>query len=332
MPDDIAENLLTLTHHGTGYTLYSDPADAGVRENPDVVDVAKATTLLGTGGTRPWVDRCTVYVFRLPDFGPVEAPFTTAAFTFHYGAKQSTLQPNDLYGLGRRAAPDVLASDYYGQTADEDPSDATRLQTNVLTHQTPLGLIHTSPTGNASLLDYLNDQYASGVGAGDYVFLRLNTAGAKDGIDRATLTMSEGASTSPEDTRPRLYFTTTLPLSHHQEWRTTHFGSPFSSGFGADEEDPNQDGENNYLEFVTGQNPFSDSLVHTEIQPPGTAQNPIFRYDRNTDAVADGNLFLVEWSESLLPDSWSSEGVTQAIEEETDSIQSMAAEIDIERI
>jgi len=184
--------------------LFSELADAGVRENLAVIDQAKATTLLGTGGTNPWVDRCTVYVFQLPDLGAVAAPFTSASFRFHVAAKQNSLKDNDLYGLGRRNSPTVLGSDYYGQTAASDPSDATRLQTDILTDATPLGVVSTSTGGNAALLNYLNAQYQSGAGIGKYVFLRLNTAAPKTGINRATLTMAEAAAAA---TRPRITYT-----------------------------------------------------------------------------------------------------------------------------
>ena len=105
-----------------GGVLYSVGADASVRENRVAVDAASATTLLGAGGSNPWVDRCTVYVFQLPDLGAVADPFTSASFSFNYEAKQGLLKNNDMYGLGRRRSATVLGSDYYGKTATRDPS------------------------------------------------------------------------------------------------------------------------------------------------------------------------------------------------------------------
>ena len=180
-----------------------DVADASVKEDPSVTDVSSQTTLLGAGGSSPWVDRCTVYVFQLPDLGAVADPFLTASFRFNMEAKQGSLMDNDLYGLGRRSSPELLASDYYGQTSTGDPTDATRLQTGILTDATPLGAISTSAGGDSALLDYLNDQYDSGAGIGEYVFLRLNTAEPKAGINRATLTMAES---SDEGSRPRIVY------------------------------------------------------------------------------------------------------------------------------
>ncbi len=190
-----------------GGTLYSLAADASVRDNNGISDITTATTLLGAGGSSPFVDRCTVYVFQLPDLGPVANPFSAAALTFHYSAKQGTLKKNDLYGLGRRAANTVLTTDYHGSTTAIDITDATLLQVEILTNTTPLGLINTSLNGSVALTDYLNAQYANGAGIGQYVFLRLNTSEVKTAIIRATLTMSEGGLIGPPDTRPRLDYT-----------------------------------------------------------------------------------------------------------------------------
>lgn len=185
--------------------LVGEASDASVKENLTVVDDSKETTLLGAGGNNPWVDRATVYVFELPDLGEVENPFATSSFTFDYPAKQGALKNNDLYGLGRRATNEVLGSDYYGKTSTPDATDAVLLQANVLTDDTPIGLVTSAGQGGVALRDYLNEQYASGEGIGAFVFLRLNTAEPKSGINRATLTMSEGGAV---DTRPRISYTT----------------------------------------------------------------------------------------------------------------------------
>jgi hypothetical protein len=269
------------------------------------------------------VDRCTVYVFRLPDFGAVATPFTTANLTFGYTDKQGSLRDNDLYGLGRRSSPDVQAEDYYGQTAIADPSDAILLEAGILTNATPFGLITTSATGSDTLRDYLNAQYDSGAGAGQFVFLRLNTAGSKSGIRRATLTMSEGGSPGPVDTRPRLTFTSLAALSFQQQWRTTSFGSPFENGISADDEDPNSDGENNLLEFATGQDPFAGTSATTTLTTAGADAE--FTYIRNADALSDGFLFAVEWSDTLLPGSWSQAGVSESVDSQDGSLQTVVA-------
>ncbi len=196
-------------------TLYSKAADAGITEVPVVDSRTAASAYCGDTGSIPWVNRCTVYVFQLPNWGPVPAPFNDAGFTFEYADLVGTPPIIDLYGLGRRPSATVLAGDYYGQTAVPDPSDATRLQASILTGSTPLGLISTAPAGNSALISYLNAQYAGGAGAGQYVFLRLNSAAAKTGVARALLTLSEGGVAGLPDTRPRITYiaTSNAPLA-----------------------------------------------------------------------------------------------------------------------
>lgn len=200
-----ASSTFTLT---VGGVLPSLAADSSVKDDSTVTDTSATTTLLGAGGGSPFVDRGTVYVFQLPNLGAVATPFTGASFAFNYVSKEGTLKNNDLYGLGRRSSPTVLGSDFYGQSTTADPTDATRLQSNILNNLTPLGTVGTSAAGDTALRNYLNAQYASGAGIGQYVFLRLNTTGAKSGVNRAKLTMSEGAvSNLTTDTRPQITYT-----------------------------------------------------------------------------------------------------------------------------
>lgn len=201
-----ASSTFTLT---VGGVLVSQAADAAVRDTAGPSEQTATTTVLGSGGSAPFVDRCTVYVFQLPNLGSVANPFTNTSFSFNYVSKEGTVPNCDLYGLGLRDTSTVLAADYYGQTSTADPSDATRLQTSILTNATPLGAVGTSTDGNTALLNYLNAQYASGAGIGKFVFLRLNSTVPKNSINRATLTMSEGGvSNLTTDTRPRIAYTT----------------------------------------------------------------------------------------------------------------------------
>ena len=305
--------------------LISQPEDASVRENPDVVDQSSSTTLLGTGGSSPWVDRCTVFVFRLPDLGDSADPFLTSALTFNYQSKQGDLYDNDLYAVRVSTSPEVLASDYYGQTSIPDPGDAIRLQSNILTNSTPFGLVETSATGNEALRAFLNDAYDGGSGIGKYVFLRLNSADPKDGIDRATLTMSEGGQQSPVDTRPRISFTAEAGDSPLEIWRFDHFGTTAGLGPADDESDANGDGESNLLEFATGQDPHASTLAKTALTDAGTSLT--FTFDRSLHAVAEGLTFTVVWSDTLLGDSWSDEGVSYSVADESGGLHHIEASV-----
>ncbi len=197
------------TEVGRPATIYGLSNDANARDDLTVENVAATTTLMGASGSDPWVDRCTMYVFQLPDLGAVNNPFISAAFIFNYAAKSGTLKNNDLYGLGRRASPAVLGTDYYGRTTAIDTTNATALQPSVLVDSTATGPLTTSSTGSTNLRNYLNAQYAGGAGAGQYVFLRINTAASPTGVSRATLTMSEGGVAGPPDTRPQINFVQT---------------------------------------------------------------------------------------------------------------------------
>ncbi|WP_145284451.1 hypothetical protein [Pirellulimonas nuda] len=131
---------------------------------------------VGQSGSNPAYDRAAVMVFQLPDLGSIENPFQTASFQgFLTQTVTSGSVGGDLYGIARRVAPDILNSDYYGQTDAPDPN-AVLLQDDLLVEDMAVNATFlTSATGNAGLVEFLNDQYAGGEGIGDYVFLRLNT-------------------------------------------------------------------------------------------------------------------------------------------------------------
>lgn len=194
--------------------LSSLASDAAISDALAVIDVTSNSGMLGTSGNDPWVDRCMVFVFQLPDFGPVDAPFVAANFSFNYHGKTNTPGSNDLYGLPTRVSSNVVTGQYYGQTPTPDPAPGTYLlQAGILDGSTPFGILHTSITGSEALVDYLNTAYASGAGAGRYAFLRLNTTIPKNGVRRANIHFSEGGNEGPPDTRPHISFSAIIPES-----------------------------------------------------------------------------------------------------------------------
>ena len=94
--------------------------------------------------------------------------------------------------------------------------------------------------------------------------------------------------------------------SARERWNFLHFNTLTSTGNAADSADSNNDGENNLLEFATGQSPHAATSAQTTVAK--TATHLEFTYTRNKDAFEQGYLFSVEYSDTLA-DPWSTEGV-----------------------
>ena len=177
-------------------TINGETSDTDIQSN-GTISPASGTAMLVGGSGSPVFDRAGLCVFKLPDFGAVANPFTTATFRFNLTSITSTPPNIDLYGLGSRASSTVIAGDYYGQTTTADPSDATFLQNNILVSTTPVGSVSTSASGSTALKNHLNTQYAGGAGAGKYVFLRLSSDSVSTSAKRYTVTSAESAIAGP---------------------------------------------------------------------------------------------------------------------------------------
>lgn len=130
--------------------------------------------------------RNVVYVFQLPGLGATANPFASANLSFRLDDVDASTTVNvDLYGLARREATrSILTTDYYFGN-QFDTSDATLLQESILTSTSTEGsIINTNDLGDEELLMFLNDQYAAGAGAGEYVYLRLNVDGGLNNVVR----------------------------------------------------------------------------------------------------------------------------------------------------
>jgi len=108
-----------------------------------------------------------------------------------------------------------------------------------------------------------------------------------------------------------------------EKWRFTYFGTMANIGNGAETADPNRDSELNLLEFATGQSPNLAALTHTPLIKNGAVLE--FTYPRSVAAVADRLSFVVEWSDTLLTQSWSIAGVTQQVMTNNGTLQSVKA-------
>lgn len=95
-----------------------------------------------------------------------------------------------------------------------------------------------------------------------------------------------------------------LPRSEMEIWRIERFGTqtgnPTVSGHDAD---PDADGETNFYEFATGQNPLAASRITPAMVRSAAGME--FSYTRSKAAVAEGVAFIVEWSDTLAEGSWS---------------------------
>ena len=91
-------------------------------------------------------------------------------------------------------------------------------------------------------------------------------------------------------------------LSAVETWRQLHFGTTENTGSAADTFDSNNDGENNLIEFATGQDPHAATRAVTQlVLSAGQVQ---FNYTRNKAAFASGYRFDVQYSDTLAPGSW----------------------------
>lgn len=121
-----------------------------------------------------------VLPFELPDLGAKVDPFTSAdlgVMVFQIG--NATVTDLDLYGVRVDANPAILTTDWYNGSA-ADPS-ATLIQEGFLTPSSSAGFVgapnnNTDVLGDANLLQFLNDSYDGGAGAGLFAFLRLSYA------------------------------------------------------------------------------------------------------------------------------------------------------------
>lgn len=140
-----------------------------------------------------------VLPFELPNFGAVNDPFTTADLGVQvYEKGNATVTNIDLYGVRVDADPAIAASDWYNG-ATPDPN-ATLIQAGFLTPASPAigaGMPNnfTDAAGDLALTDYLNDAYAGGANAGQFVFLRLSYASDTfaSGWDAYKITVREAA-------------------------------------------------------------------------------------------------------------------------------------------
>lgn len=120
--------------------------------------------------------------------------------------------------------------------------------------------------------------------------------------------------TAKDGTTTRTITLDVVRLTAIESWRLFHFGSSANSGPGADLASPQNDGIPNLLKFATKTNPTRpEEPFHTQGTLEEGYGSILFNYRRNIAAMGDGTIFTVEWSDTMAPGSWSSEGVSETV-------------------
>jgi len=134
----------------------------------------------------------------------------------------------------------------------------------------------------------------SGTGCGR----TLSTTPAAGTAGTAQITVTATDTNGQSDTA-----TFTLTVGTPQEiWRQQWFGSPSNSGPFADDADPNGDGETNFFEFATGQNPNAATTRQGALVQNGSTLE--FTFSRGKAAMGLGVTSTAEYSDTLAPGSW----------------------------
>lgn len=116
---------------------------------------------------------------------------------------------------------------------------------------------------------------------------------------------------------------TVTTLSKPQLWRHVHFGATANAGAAADTADADGDGIPNLIERACNLDPNKGSTLPVTAVRSGTSLEYV--YTRSVASVNAGDLFTVEWSDSLGSTSWSSDGVTQALQSDDGAVQTVKA-------
>lgn len=128
-------------------------------------------------------------------------------------------------------------------------------------------------------------------------YVEIHPATGQLGSSTITLTVNDGGLSAQSA------FHVTVTGTGLETWRFQHYGTAENAGDAEDTFDLNKDGENNFLEFATGQTPAAATIVR-----PLFSNGPEmieFTYPRGEAAVGDGFTFAIESSVTLAPGSWS---------------------------
>lgn len=164
-------------------TIYGLTADRQVDSAGGLSDVS--TMMSGYSGS---MGMTPVVVFQIPTLAAGQQFSATSISLYLQGNNGTPVFNGDLYGLGASSSSSVLASDFYVGSADVA---STLLQRAFYTPAMTGGRVTTSAN---DLTIYLNNIYANGSGAGQYVFFRVSPDIA--GLSNYTRYMTYSADTT----------------------------------------------------------------------------------------------------------------------------------------
>jgi hypothetical protein len=226
------------------------------------------------------------------------------AATFNAGSPDYTVWPRIAYNaVPGNFAPTI--TDIASRSIAVNTSTGAVPFTIGDTQTPPASLTLSKASSNPALVPVAGIVFG---GSGANRTVTVTPAANQLGSATITVTVSDGTLTMSDT------FVVTVTGTPQQTWRFTYFGTTANSGIAADTVDANDDGESNLMEFATGQDPNAGTTTTTPVAINGA--NLEFRYSRSHAAIADGILFAVEWSDTLLGGSWSSAGVMDSLDPE----------------
>lgn len=116
---------------------------------------------------------------------------------------------------------------------------------------------------------------------------------------------------------------TLTALSRAQAWRHRHFGKTANTGTAADDADFDGDGIPNLIEKACNLDPTQGNALPVTTAFKGASLE--YSYTRSVAAVSAGNIFTVEWNDTLGTTGWSSAGVTEEVQSDDGTTQIVKA-------
>ncbi len=116
---------------------------------------------------------------------------------------------------------------------------------------------------------------------------------------------------------------TLTALSRAQAWRHRHFGTTANTGTAADDADFDGDGIPNLIEKACNLDPTKGNALPVTTAVKGASLE--YTYTRSVAAVSAGNIFTVEWNDTLGTTGWCSAGVTEEVQSDDGTTQIVKA-------